>query len=194
MTERWLPVLDFEDHYEVSDQGRIRSLTRKIEHSRSGQVTMHGRLLALNLDTHGYPRLMLRVNGKGYSRAVHRMVLSAFMPRADWESMHVNHKDGVTSNNRLENLEWCTQSENRTHSYRVLKRRNPMTGKNGAKHHNARAVVGQSLIDGERRVYLSMAETKHDGFSGHDISACIRGRQRSHRGWVWAYADAPAIT
>lgn len=189
--ERWLPVLEFEGHYEVSDRGRVRSLTRKVVHARSGQQTVRGRMLALNLDTHGYPRLMLRCDGKSYSRAVHRLVLSAFVPRPDWESMHVNHKDGVTTNNQLQNIEWCTPSENRAHSYRVLKRRNHMTGKTGARHHNAKPVIGRCIESGETRQYGSMAEVSRDGFSGSDVSACVLGEQKSHRGWLWRYASDP---
>lgn len=173
-TEEWRGIHGLEGRYEVSCFGRVRNV-----------ITAY--VLGTSLDSHGYPRLMAALHGKRETWPIHRAVLVAFMPRPDWKTMHVNHKDGVTTNNTLSNLEWCTASENRLHSYRVLKRPNPMAGVCGAMHHNARAVVGRCIASGESRSYGSMAETKRDGFRGTDISACIRGRQKTHRGWVWTY-------
>lgn len=69
---------------------------------------------------------ILKIHSKGYSQAkvngqyihVHRLVLLAFNPIENYEYYQVNHKDGDPSNNRLENLEWCSSKEN--HKYRIL--------------------------------------------------------------------------
>lgn len=173
----------------VSDHGRVRSLTRFVPHLTSGRQLVRGRLLSLCLDGKGYPRLILRIGGRVKSWAVHRAVLVAFQPREDWEQMHVNHKDGNTTNNHISNLEWCTASENRLHSYRVLKTPNPAKGRFGELHHLSKPVLGVCISTGERRLYKSTHECTKDGFKKGEVNACISGRQKSHQGWLWYRPD-----
>lgn len=179
MIERWLPIPGHEGRYEVSDQGRIRN-------------AKNGRVRILRKDRRGYPRTVLLVNGNPVSVAAHRAVLSAFDPRPDWKQMHVNHKDGEPSNNALSNLEWCTNAENRLHSYRVLKRANPMAGRARELHHNAKAVSGICIASGEVRRFVSVSATVDAGFKPSDVSSCARGVQKSHRGWMWRYGTTEA--
>jgi hypothetical protein len=188
--ERWLPILGYEGHYEVSDLGRLRSLDRYVQHAKSGRQFVRGRMMKLPVDRKGYPRAVLNMDGAFKSWAVHRAVMAAFEPRADWLQMHVNHKDGDTKNNVLANLEWCTNAENRLHSYRVLKTPNPMAGKVGSLHHNARAVIGRCVKTGMEFRYEAMASVRADGFKGSDVSNCINGRQKSHGGRLWRLAGA----
>jgi hypothetical protein len=125
MSERWLPVTDFEEHYEVSDLGRVRR-TKPAPHTRPGYV------LKGALDRKGYNRVGLCVAGKHFNRQVHRLVAEAFLGRSDLE---VNHVNGIKNDNRLENLEFVTRSQNTIHAFRVLghpPNRNPNKGgKNG---------------------------------------------------------------
>lgn len=186
--ERWLPIPGYEGHYEVSEAGRIRSLDRYVEHSRSGRQFVAGRVLVARIDRKGYWRLTLSLDGHVKCWAVHRALMAAFMPRPDWQQMHVNHKDGVTTNNSLQNLEWCTASENRLHSYRVLGTRPNGLGKLGALHPGATPVVGRCIKTGESRSYPSTADVAKDGFKPDDVCACANGRQKSHQGWMWVHA------
>lgn len=100
-TERWLPVVGFEGLYEVSDFGRVRSAS--------------GRVLQLHSKPCGYIAARLYHKGKKFPRTVHRLVLSAFN-RIPGPGDQANHIDCCKSNNRLENLEWCTARENRMHA------------------------------------------------------------------------------
>jgi hypothetical protein len=94
--ELWLPVPGF-DHYEVSNQGRVRS------HRRGG-----GRILRPGPSNYGHLSVVL---GRGNTRMVHQLVLFAFVgPRPPGHD--ARHIDGDPANNRLENLCWGTRSEN----------------------------------------------------------------------------------
>lgn len=67
-------------------------------------------------DTHGYPIVNIRHNGKPKRLYVHRLVAAAFLPNPLGKP-YVNHIDRVKSNSFIPNLEWCTMSENRKHDY-----------------------------------------------------------------------------
>jgi len=109
--ERWLPVVGYESHYEVSDRGRVR----RIAPSRGTRV---GRLLRLTPDDNGYPKVGLSVAGSVLEIHVHRLVALAFIgPRVD--RLTVNHRDGVKTNNTIENLEYVTYAENNAHAIRT---------------------------------------------------------------------------
>jgi len=87
-----------------------------IETTTDGKIIVNGRLRKLNRNDHGYERVT--INYKQY--AVHRLVALQHIPNPE-NKEHVNHKNGIKWDNRVENLEWVTRSENTIHAYRVLK-------------------------------------------------------------------------
>jgi hypothetical protein len=109
--ENWLPVPEWEDRYEVSDLGRVRSIDRVV--TRSGHtMRLRGRLLTPKVHTKGYLRVSLsRGRGGVVDMFVHTLVLLAFVgPRpAELEACHGN---GDPTDNRVANLLWDTPSEN----------------------------------------------------------------------------------
>ena len=112
--EIWLPVKNFEGFYEVSNMGNVRRTKSK-------------RLRAIS-HTEYYSHVLLSVNGKHTTLRVHRLVAEAFLPPIEGKN-HVNHKNGDKHDNRVDNLEWCTQAENNLHAYRTLHRVAPMIGR-----------------------------------------------------------------
>ena len=107
MVEIWKPIKDYEGLYEVSNFGNVRSL-------RFDKV----KLLKLNMDRCGYFRCNLYKNATYKTYSVHRLVALAFISNAKNKSQ-INHIDGNKQNNRVDNLEWCTNSENITHAYKT---------------------------------------------------------------------------
>jgi hypothetical protein len=110
--ERWLPIVGYEGWYEVSDRGRVHRV-KPGPHTRPGYILNHAFL------ARGYPTVHLCKNGGQFKEKIHRLVAKAFvgLPK---KGQIINHKNGIKTDNRPENLEWCTYSENHLHKHRVL--------------------------------------------------------------------------
>ena len=100
--------------YEVSDEGEVRSVDRTIE--RNGKpARLAGKTLKPLKHSHGYWSVSL---GTGKRRLVHSLVMEAFVgPRP--KGMDINHENGNKQDNRLENLEYCSRSQNMAHAVRT---------------------------------------------------------------------------
>lgn len=108
--ERWLPIVGYEELYQVSDQGRARGLDR---YDLNGGVwrRRRGVILAQKTERNGYRRVSLCCNGVAGLRTVHTLVLEAFVgPRPP--GMEGCHWDNDRANNWLANLRWDTKSAN----------------------------------------------------------------------------------
>ena len=121
--EIWKPIKGFEKLYEVSNLGRIRN-TR-------------GKVMKTYTINSGYECLKFTVNGKRTSHLVHRLVANAFItkPKVDYK-LEVNHIDEDKYNNKVDNLEWVSSSENKQHSMKSGRYDKIFTAKNtlGKKH------------------------------------------------------------
>lgn len=107
MEEIWKNIKGYEDLYQVSNKGRVKSLKfgkEKIMKFRIGS---------------GYCKLGLNKDKKQKQFRVHRLVAEAFLPNENKFPV-VNHKDRNRSNNNVENLEWCTQLDNMIHKIDTL--------------------------------------------------------------------------
>lgn len=99
--EEWRDVIGYEGVYEISSEGRVRN--------NKGLVLRQGRA------PNGYSVVGLSQGGRQKTTSVHRTVALAFLPRQVGRPF-VNHKDMNRSNNRIENLEWCSAQENSSHA------------------------------------------------------------------------------
>ena len=104
----WKKIDGFEN-YSISAEGKVRNDT-----------TM--KLLKSHLNNQGYPMVNLWKNNKGHWKTIHRLIAIAFIPNTKDEPC-VNHIDGNKLNHRIDNLEWCSYSENQFHRQHILKKR-----------------------------------------------------------------------
>lgn len=111
--EQWLPIPGYEGSYEVSDQGRVRSVDRYV-YNYAGSINptfLRGRMRRLRERAGGYLEVRLSVDAVPVKHWVHRLVLEAFVgPRPD--GTECCHIDGNASNNHVSNLYWGTKSQN----------------------------------------------------------------------------------
>jgi len=113
MEEVWKDILEYDGHYQISNLGRVKSFKRNRE-----------TILKLQTNTYGYNHISLMNNKKSSVNTIHTLVLQTFKPDEYFDGAQANHKNGIKSDNRLENLEWCTAKENSNHAVRTGLRNN----------------------------------------------------------------------
>lgn len=114
--EIWKDVVGQETRYCVSNLGNIHSLDR-VTITLRGSRTLKGRTLKPSLSKRGYYVFNLLYSGKQKITTVHRLVAIAFLPNSK-NLLEVNHINGIKTDNRVENLEWCTHQENMEHAFK----------------------------------------------------------------------------
>lgn len=144
--EEWKAVTDFEDHYEISNFGRVKSLIRVVFHKTSGKKTIPEKILAIAKYSNGYSFVSLWKDNTGHQKMIHRLVGIHFIPNEN-NLPEINHKNGIKDDNLVSNLEWSSRSDNMKHSYKVLGRKiSPSClGKLGKLHHNSKEVYCPTL-------------------------------------------------
>lgn len=170
--EIWKPIVGYEDYYEVSNKGKIRSLDRYVKGRGGSTYFKKGIERKQCHDTNGYLFVLLSVDGKLKQLSTHRIVATAFLGESDLE---VNHKNGNKEDNRVENLEYVTRRENQLHSYRVLHRKPVCSwkGKFGFDHNKSFHVKATNIIDGKVMIFGSYREAARNGFNRTKISNII---------------------
>lgn len=113
--EIWRDIPGFNGKYQASNLGRVKRVSHDVLY-RDGRIAhLSEKLIASRVNQHGYYDCPLTNGNTRKKYFVHRLVLSAFSPIEGWEDKQVNHKNGVKTDNRLENLEWVTNQENQLH-------------------------------------------------------------------------------
>ena len=125
--EIWKDIAGYEGWYQVSNMGRVRSVDRTV-YFKDGRRSRFYKGQIKSFKYHnGYQMVNLLKNKNLEVVYVHRLVLETFVPQVEGKTW-CNHKNGIKSDNRVENLEWCTPSENNQHATEMGLRHNNVSG------------------------------------------------------------------
>lgn len=160
--------------YYVSDTGDVYNAN----YWRSGDL----HILKPQKQANGYLTVCLYKNKKGYIKSIHRLVAETFIPNP-YNKPQVNHKNGIKTDNRVENLEWVCASENQRHRFDVLNKHN----KKG-KDNSCSKIVLQIKNDKIISVFYGTQEAQRKtGVKQQGISACCLGKRKTAGGFKWVY-------
>lgn len=169
--EVWRDIEGYEGLYQVSSEGRVKSLKRKMRKNE--------RILKPTYDGRGRLYVDLCAGGKRKRHKVHRLVCQAFHENPD-NKPEVNHINENASDNRACNLEWCTRIENVNHRTRTERAAKAQS-----------KPVAQYAQDGELiKIWPSVRETERQtGFRHGYISLAANGKCKQAYGFIWKYVS-----
>lgn len=178
MEEFWKDIKGYEGVYRVSNLGRVKSLDR----IDSSGKKRSGRMMKPGYVGKGYLQIQLHINGKPKHFRVNRLVAQAFLPNTD-NKPQVNHIDEDKTNNRIDNLEWTTSTENINFGSR-----NSKVAKANSK------PIKVIYRDNTYELWDSATEfAKEFGISQGYINDVLRGRHETAYGMRFVYAKGDEI-
>lgn len=165
MNEIWKDIKEYENLYQVSNLGNIRS-------------KKNGKIRKTQKDKDGHLKLQLHKNGVSKDYYVHRLVAQAFINNPTNAEI-VNHKDENPSNNRIDNLEWCNKKYNNTYGTKITRQSQKIK----------REVYQYDIQGNFINKYDSVKEAGISlNINKANIANCCRGLTKTAYGFVWKYA------
>lgn len=182
-----LPIKDFPGYY-VSKKGEVWSDQCNPIYAKTKK--MHK--LVPFITNSGYAQVNLVKDKRIVHKDIHRLVAETFIPNPA-NKPQVNHKNGIKTDNCVQNLEWVTRSENALHSYRVLHQAKPkgMSGKFGKNCKLSKVVL--QIKEGQiiNKFYGTWEAMRTTGIHQACISACCLGKRHHAGGYQWKYINEP---
>ena len=181
MEEIWKDIKGYEGKYQISNYRRVKSLN----YHRTGKE----RILKAGDNGHGYLFVELCKDGKTKTCRINRLVAQAFLENPQ-KLPEVNHKNEDKTDNRVENLEWCSKLYNINYGTGIKrsaeKRAEKMTN-------NPKLSKPVFSVDKETGLIMwwqsAMEASRQTGIAQGNICACCKGRIKSAGGHIWFYAD-----
>lgn len=169
-------------YYQASNWGRLRTLDKRVR-CKNGTRTIKGRILTPTVCKQtGYHQIT--INRK--TTSAHRLIALTWVPGFA-EGLWIDHLNGVRTDNRPDNLEWVTPSENARRPYALGRRKSPTLGKFSGEHNTSKAVIATNMLTGIEREFASAMDAVREGFDSSSISRCCRNIYHYHKGHTWRF-------
>ena len=174
--ETWRDIKGYEGFYQVSSEGRIRSLDIVIERRDGKKYPKKGQIMKPEKNRQGYLLIGFRKKGEHVRKTVHKLVWEAFNGTVP-EGMQVNHINEDKTDNRLCNLNLMTPKENSNWGTRTERIAKAMS----------KPVYCYNKDGSLACVFQSCTEAGRNGYRTTSVSACARGKLKTHKGLIWTY-------
>jgi hypothetical protein len=188
MLEEWKDIKGYEGIYQASNLGRIKSLDRiKQTKGRYGkmQIKIKGVILKASANHDNYLEVVLSKNGKSKTKRVNRIIAETFIENPN-NYKQVNHINGVKTDNRVDNLEWCNCKDN---IYHALKN-NLMKPVKGEKHYKSKKVGKFDKNNNLLEEYDTINNAaKNNNICHTGIVNCLKLRTKTAGGFIWKYME-----
>ena len=201
-TEIWKPVVGYEELYEVSNFGRVRSLDR----IDSNNHPLKGVILKPYISNSGYLLVGLYKQQKRDRKLLHRLVAEAFIPNPE-NKPEIDHINTIKTDNTVflnedgsidyekTNLRWTTRKENinnpLTKTKMRINARKPSKGKYGKKHHKSKPIIQYDKEGNFIKEWKCANDVERVlGISNKHIGSVCLGKRKSCGGYIWKYKNA----
>lgn len=164
--EIWKDIPGYEEKYQVSNLGRVKTLKHKYKQHRGIRI-VNEKILKPSLANNGYYRVSL---GRNNQKLIHRLVAKAFIPNPK-NKRTINHKDGNKLNNNIKNLEWNTHQENNLHAFK-----------------NNLIKTSKKVICLETKTIYNSISAANKEFKGN-ICKCCQDKKRTSGGHHFMYLE-----
>lgn len=174
MENYWKPIIGYSEFYRINRNGDIFS-------------NYSNKIIKPQKNGNGYLKVVL-VNKSGKKKFfIHRLVSETFLDNP-FNLPCINHKNGKKDDNRVENLEWCTYSDNQKHSMKVLKNIPFLFPKYLGENHHAVKQINQKDGDCIIATYYGCGEAfRKTGINPHNIHSVLIGKRKTAGGYFWEY-------
>lgn len=186
MIEEWRDIEGYEGYYKVSDLGRVMSLSRDVKYKARNKAQslrkIKERILKGVPDKDGYLLVQLSKDGKSKHFKTHRLVADAFLEKIEGKDF-VNHKNGIKTDNRLKNLEWCSNKENLIHAHHVLYKTEHI-------YYNEKICAQYDLNGNFIKIHKNVSvAAKEMCCTKNAISGCCLGKSKTAKGYMWRFTN-----
>lgn len=178
--EIWKDIKGYEGLYQISNTGKVKSLTRYINSKSGRKLLIKEKIRKTTTTTAGYEYTVLANKGKNKTLLIHRLVAEAFIPNPNNYAC-VNHIDENKSNNNVSNLEWCNYEYNNTYKNIHLRRNLDNV---------ARKVIQYDLDMNEIKRWNTVTDASNEfNAKAANIIKCCKGERNHCCGFKWRYYE-----
>ena len=187
LNEEWKPIKGYENLYEISNYGRVRSLDKYVKSKNGSMQFRKGKLIIPHIPNKKAPyyQIQLWKNGAYKYFYIHQLVYIAFVGQIP-EGMQVNHLNENGLDNRLENLNLMTPKENSNWGTRNERRANKQKNRKDLSRPVLQLTLDSNLVKEYPSIMQAYRET---GLNNSSICKCCNGKQKTAGGYIWKYAD-----